>query len=381
MNRTSLQQLDPIGALAGQRLTLTASAAVVLLSVIACLFSGGETDSTVAAVLSSILFAGAAGVLARAVARGNGLLGQTIASSVLALGALGLLAAVVGVVGAPLDGSQWAPYAVAILLLALVPYRPVAEIVISSVLLAVWTVLAVTFGASTVDEAPAGFRQIAAALPVLALPLGGVAFSSHVLQFLASWRRTALDAAAEEVREQEGAITRVVQQTRVTILNRDVVPFFADLAARGEIDSGDRERARQLAESIRTIMVADIDRSWLEELVHPRDPLTGRSAGSSSVEDPEELAHLMDLDQRAALRAFLGLLGDLAGDHSAHLEVALATDLGVCEVRIVSRLGVSEREARSALRPYLAVMATVFSDIGFQFRDNILTMRFCYDRP
>lgn len=380
MNGTSLQKVDPIGALAGRRLTLTAAVAVVVISIGGALMTPADTGMAAALILAVSLYSAAALALVDSVVRGNGMLGRTTALSVLALGALGLLAASAG---APVQtsGADWAPYPLAILLLALVPYRPVAEMAIASLALAIWAASAVTSGSVGIDDPPEGYRQVIAALPILALPLGGVAFSSHVLRFLARWRRNALDATAVEARQQEGAITRAVQQTRVTILNREVVPFFAELAARGEIHADDRDRARQLAESIRSIMVADIDRSWLDDLVRPRDPLTGRTRGRSEVEDPEELATLMDLDQRSAMRALLGLLGDLAGDGSDRVAVSLASGSDGCEVSISSPLAVSARDARYALQPYIAVMATVFSDLGFQIRDDTLTMRFCYDRP
>ncbi|BDI21517.1 hypothetical protein [Herbiconiux sp. L3-i23] len=382
MNGTrTLQRADPLGALAGRQLILAAAVAVAGFAIVLTIASGERIVNWPLAVVAVMLAGVAACYLVVLTHPRFGALGRTVTVAVLLFGMAAHLVEVVSVWGSAPGVTMWGPYTSALLLLALVPYRPIAEIVVGTVVVAIW-VVALTAIQETVSETPVvpGLPTLIAVTPVLALPAGGAAFVHRVLGFLDRWRAGALAASEAEARRQETAITRAVQQTRVSILNRDVVPFYSGLVERGAIADDDIARAGRLAGSLRAVMLADTERSWLDELITPQRFADG-AVVPSRVDDRDGLAGAMDLDQRTALRALIGAVRDLPGGRTETIRVVIDEAGGVCETVLVGALrGASSRDAR-LLRPYLAVMAAVFADFSYDFRDDEMTVRFCYDRP
>ncbi len=375
MRRRSLQSGDPIGTLAGSALTSIAAGGIILLALVgaASSYSGARHPLLVLASLG--LFVLAAVLLHLKVARSHGPLDRATGLQVVACGSAALLMGVAAVGDVQMANTAWAGYPTSILLLALVPYRPTREMVVLSLAVAALAAFAVTVVAPAGIFGLPGYRQIAIVLSIAALPLGGIAFTNHVLGFLEHSRRGLLASAVSDARSQETAITRAVQQTRVSVLNREVVPFFADIAARGHVDRVDRERARDLSESIRSLMVADIDRSWLAQFFAERRA----AAAPGSVyrlRDPDAVAHRMSLDQRAAVRALVGSLRLTAGESGVECSIDLAGHGDEVEGMLTARLGLPTRAARTVLAPYLAVVGAAFSDVRFDTRADTLTLRF-----
>lgn len=375
MRRRSLQRGDPIGALAASTLTSFAAIGIVLLALVGAATSLPAARHPLGVVAAVGLFVVSAVLLEMKAARVNGALDRATSLGVGGCGVLAMLVGVVAVGDIQMANNAWAGYPLSVLLLALVPYRPTIEMVVVSLLAAAIAALAITVIAPAGIFGLPGYRQIAMVLSIAALPLGGVAFTSHVLSFLEHSRRGLLASATSEARSQESAITRAVQQTRVSVLNREVVPFFADIAARGRVEPDDRERARALSESIRSLMLADIDRSWLAQFFAERRG-GGPPGAAYRLRDPDAVAHRMDLDQRAALRALVASLQLTEGEGSVDCSIDLADQGDVVEAMLTARLGLPSRVARPALAPYLAVMGAAFSDVRFDTRADTLTLRF-----
>lgn len=374
----SLQRVDPLGALAGRRLTIAAALGVVVLSLTLPLFFGGISRAPMASVFAAVLIIAAAVVLVLRTGHRSLPLSRAWALSVLALALLAESTAAFG--GGPEEAHvQWAPYLVAVVLLAMVPYRPIRDIVGMTVVAAAWVVVVTTIALAPGPVAVPGFEQLVAVVPVLALPLSGAVFARTMLVFLRQWRSDALASTEDEARRQEVAITRAVQQSRVSILNLDVVPFYSGLVERREIDGPDIDRARELAGSIRDVMVADTGRSWLDDLLMDRAGPGASAVGPSMVRDPADLARWMDIDQRAALRALVGAIRD--DDESESLGISLRASGSACHGLLVTAAGVADREAVLQLRPYLAVVAATFSDFSYETIDETLEVRFSYERP
>ena len=207
--------------------------------------------------------------------------------------------------------------------------------------------------------------------PILAMSLAAATFGRHLIAGLERWRRHAGRAASNFAEVNTDWIARSVQQDRVTILNQEIVPFFAAVLHKGAIDEDDRERARQIAEAIRAIMVAEIDRSWLDAIL---EQLEGRSAS-----DPARLAAQMTTDQRAAVRATLLALTGLTSYEAGSLGVALTRRGTLVDVFVSATLSNADSAARGEIAPFLAVLRIVFQDFRVAFSGPRLALRFSYE--
>jgi hypothetical protein len=374
----TLQSLDPLGALAGRPLTVTGAVASLLVAVPLSLAAWRDVASPVLAVAALLVLAasGLALIVSSAAKRA-----PFPRSTALAVIAGALLAHILGVASLwernTLVRDDWGPVAIGVLLLTLCPYRPAAELVRLSVGAAL-VVGAVTFLQQPffVTSLPALAYIVISVTPVLALGLAGAIFASVVLRRLAHWRERAVRASEAHAATLQQGIVRSVQQGRVSILNRDVVPFFTALTEGRELTVHHQRRAAEIATAIRSVMVAETERTWLDELLVPAPAGTGTSVWPRAVDDPSRLVDGMDFDQRAALRAFVGALPDRAGVDPREVRVRIRGTPASAVVLLTIRGG--DDALAAALAPYLAVLRAVFDDLILTI-DTDLTLRFTYD--
>jgi len=374
----SLQRADPLGTLSGRALTLTAAAAIVLFSLVFMVAAREDITDWPAAIVGLVCAAVTAILLVIMSSPKRGPVSRGWAVWVLFFGIAGHLASVVSYWPAAPRVNDWGPYVVAVLLLALVPYRPIRDILAFTAVLSVWVVGITIAQESVQGGAVAGLAAVMAVTPVLALPLAGAAFVMEILRSVRRWRINVLTAAEDEAQRREAEITRAVQETRVGILNRDVVPFYSELISRNKLEATDAHRAAELAGAIREVMLADTQRSWLDELIAADDDRQG-GAIRTGVRDPNGLARLMNLNQRTALRALINTLREKPG--GGLVGVTLHTVGDGCEAILAAVVDGHRYRIASRLRPYLAVMGAVFSEFSYEIRADRLTVRFCYDRP
>src|SRR5690606_28670647 len=162
----------------------------------------------------------------------------------------------------------WGPLALGFLLLAMGPYRPAREIAAAGSVTAVfYGFLIVVQAGSSVLDIPVLAIVAVSTMPILALAYAAAAHSKAVVDGLERWHRRVMKSGRVVTREDEAGMARSVQQDRVTILNQDVLPFFLEIIDKPTVSNADRERARDIASSVRKVMVAEVDRSWLEQAV------------------------------------------------------------------------------------------------------------------
>ncbi|MGV8884526.1 MAG: hypothetical protein ACOH1T_02905 [Microbacteriaceae bacterium] len=278
--------------------------------------------------------------------------------------------------------DDWGPAAIALYLLALAPYRPARDIALAG--LAATAVVSVTVLAQVSDfitGVPAHIYVIVAITPLVALSLGAAVFAAQLVVGLERWEAKAtmsLEAFGEERSEW---IARSVQQDRITILNREVVPFFAGVLDAGVVSHRDRQRALALSDAIRAVMVAEVQRTWLDTVVEQSgrqrmfaDDIRG------SVADAARLADFMTPDQRTVVRAVIVALHAQDGFDPRSLDVRVVDSGMRCEVELTAALEASEFFVRSELDPYFAVMRILFRDLTVDFLHPTLTLRFSYEQ-
>lgn len=279
----------------------------------------------------------------------------------------------------------WGPIALGLLILAMGPYRPPREIIAAGCITAVFFgFLVVVHAGSSAWRLPVLAVVAIAVMPILAFAFAAGAHAAAVVDGVESWQRNVMRPGRVVTREDEEGIARSVQQDRVTILNREVLPFFLEIIEKPAVSNADRERARDIAASVRKVMVAEVDRSWLEQAV---GQLAARgSAGWASagleplVRDDDHVANHMSYDQRTALRAFIAALCEGSTHQADFMKVELFRDGGLFRAVLVAELEIVDFAERSRLAPYFAVLRIMFADLRLEYLPEVLTLSFSYEQ-
>lgn len=379
----SYQQLDPIGGYGIRPVTLLGAVLAFAYAVGATAFDWGSITMPPLAV-AALLACGAAS------------LGMAFWSSplrapfptlgfvvVIGLDVLAMVLAVAATWGGPALGSaEWGPVALGLVIMQLGPYRPARQLVTTTLIATAGAVaIAVPRPGGGAAGRPLLVVIVETAVPLLAFGLASTTYAAALGHTIEGWRSTAAlvtRAATEELRD---GIVQSVQHDRVTILNLQVVPFFANLLERGRVAADDPGRAALIADSIRSLMVADVDRSWLDAVIDQggRARAVGPVPGSEMVQDGERLAGGMTTEQRTATRAFLVALFDHPGFDPDGFGIVLAREGARCAFTLTAKLDEDDSISRSGLAAYFAVLRIIFSDLQFTFQAPTLTLRFSYE--
>jgi len=374
----TVQSLDPLGALGGRPLTVLGGVVGTVTAVFLTLAHPEQVVHPALAVAALVTVAAASAALVVVSAARWTPVRRTSAAMVVAIGGAAAVLSATATWGAnSIVRDDWSSLVLGLLLLALSPYRPPRDILLlalaSAALVAVITVVQLPYFSAGL---PAPVVVTIAVLPILALAVGGAAFSSAVLAYLTRWRRNATSASAEHADSLQEGITRAVQQGRVLILNQEVVPLFTELVERGSVAPGDGERARSVAAAIRHLMVAETQRSWLDDaLSEPGSP--GNAGRPTSVDDRTRLLERMDFEQRSALRAFVVALRERAGVAPSDIAVHVSSAAGQHEVLLTC--STTGKDPDKVLAPYVAVLRAVFRRVNVVYSPQHVTLRFNYD--
>lgn len=377
----TIQQLDPIGTVGMRRLTIVISACVLAYTSVTSVINRDEIESPELAVssiaiivLSSLVVFVAAGPHRAAVSRNAFMLAISTAF-------FGYSLAVAATWHSPTVVGAWGPLAVGFVIVGFAAYRPFVEIALAGVFSATFAGFMIVVQAGRLSNPlPVFVLVIIATAPLVMLSAGAASLSGTVTRAVVEWNSRAADATDRLERQLHGGIARSVQQDRVTILNRDVVPFFTGLIDRGTIDDADRARAREIADSIRMVMVAEVDRTWLDEVVESAGEATlgSRAPGAEAVSDPERLAGQMTRYQRTVIRALIAALFTHPAFDPDGFDVSIGRRGQSRELCIRSAFLVGESVIRQDLEPYLAVLRIVFPEFNVTWARRTSTMKFSY---
>jgi hypothetical protein len=373
------QQLDPVGTLGSRMLAIVLAVGAFYYGIVMTVRSLDQVSNLPLAILALLWLAAAAltVVIASSPNRAPFTRPAHIVVHLLAVGAVALSVA-----------SQWGtntviqddfgPLSLGLLLLAIGPYRPAIELATAGSLSAVFvgflTLLEVPVLESTTP--PVAF-VLAGMAPVLALSYASAVYSGRLVESLERWQRRAMRSVATRTSRLKDGIARSVQQDRVMILGRDVLPFFNSVLDRTTITPDDRARAREIAESIRALMVAEADRTWLVVVVD--DGADSRRLRRTVI-DPDGRASAMVSDQRTVLRALIVAILDEPTFEPDTLTIELGGRGRVSRGVVTARIDASDPLVRSAFAPYFAVMRIVFSRLRVEFHDQTLTIGFSYEQ-
>lgn len=381
------QELDPVGAFSNRLITITSAVSALVLAVVIVVASLDTVDNPGAAVLALVVIGVGSMIVITATDPYRGPFQRKSHGWTVALGVLSavLLAVAAGDVPAHFTTGWVAPVVLGLFSVGMAAYRPVRELVGFGIIGAVFIgFIAMTQAVKDVSDVPPIVTVAFILLPLLALNLSAGAFTDSMIKSIEHWHVRASQAVDRMSEEREPSIAKSVQQDRVTILNKEVVPFFGEVLESNDITPEVRERARSIADAIRAVMVAEVDRTWLENVV---DHLRARArragegtANQSLVQDEDHIANLMTYDQRTALRALLVAIYDHANDRPDDLDIVLARSDGRCRGVLTLRVDMMDGLVKSRFGPYLAVMRVVFRRVRAEYLQSVLTVRFSYDQ-
>ncbi len=194
--------------------------------------------------------------------------------------------------------SDWAPLALALLVMAMASFRPAVELVSMAAVSAVVVVGVTVAGvaAAGVTLPPAVYAGLTGG-PLLAAGVGSAAFSAALVRRLLRWREETREVRGAEAERIRLRVRTELHDERLALVEREVGPFLRGLLERGEAGPDDAERARELGDALRRALVDEADEVWLGGLV-------------DELHDPDALAGLMDDTQRAVVEAACASLGD-----------------------------------------------------------------------
>jgi hypothetical protein len=373
----AFQQLDPLGAHIGRPMTVLAGIGIPIYAAIGTAINAPDISSVPLAAAALVAISGAGITLFLAsnplrapftIAAHAWVLGLTIAAF--------LLSAISMWDTNRLIRDDWGPISIGFVLLSISQYRPPSEIAKSGLFTALFAgVVALLQVHSMQTVAPPIVFALITMLPILALSLASAFFGLELIVGLERWRSQVAPTLTSLAEESGDWIARSVQQDRVTILNQDVVPFFAHILAATDIDATDRARARDIADAVRAVMVAEVDRTWLDMIVDqlPR-------GDERLLHDPHRLAPGMSPEQRTGLRALLVALSASSRVEPGSLRLWIREDGSSARVDLSAVLRQVDGSARAEFGPFLAVMRTVFPDLKVEMSAAAVTVRFSYGR-
>ena len=379
----SYQQLDPVGSYGSRAITLVMSMAIVAVAAAAVAWTWPSVTDPLAAFGAVAVTAIAALGIAfwssplRAPFRWSGFLVVTISA-----GASLVLCALATWNSSSNLAEHWAPISVGIILVQLSSYRPARELIAATILGGILAGFVAVLHPATVGSAmPPLVRVLDAALPLVALGAGATAYSAILVRTLGQWYAgSEVDDRADSTAMKDRVI-RSVHDDRVSILEESVVPFLTELVERNDLTEEDRAKARSIAFTIRSAMVADVDRSWLDFLMDhlAEDRADPTVPGSEVVQDPHRAASGMTTEQRVVIRAAILALFDHPGFDSDGFAMLITSEGSVASVSVTAKLDDDDSVSRSDLAPYLAVLRMSFRDLQVTFQRPTLTLKFSYE--
>lgn len=373
------QQLDPIGTLGSRSISVLFAAGAFSYGLVMTVRSFDRVASPALAILALLCLAAASLVVVVKTSQKRAPFPRSSHVLVHLLALTGIALAAAGHWGADRAiQDDFGPMALGLLVIALGAYRPAPELAAAGSLSAVFIgFLALLEVPALHPTAPTVSLVLVEMAPVLALSYGSASFSGAVARELEWWQRRARESVVDRTNQLHDGIVRSVQHDRIVILGRDVLPFFDSLLASGQVTDRDRVRAREIADSIRGVMVRQAERSWLQDLADQEG--TGEAIGVTILDEGGRAAR-MGNGQRTAIRALILALLDERARRVGALRIELRGEGGRCTGSLVAILGGGEPWIRTELEPYLAVMRIVFSDLRVDHGPGTLTLKFSYEQ-
>ncbi|WP_166878095.1 hypothetical protein [Salinibacterium sp. ZJ450] len=257
----------------------------------------------------------------------------------------------------------WAPIAAACVLMALITRSSALKL--SCYALASTVVCALATGLVWHGELdpwpPLSIALIAGITPLM----GGIAAAVYS-GYMVSHTLVARDAAAPGHGTRSGVqehATAVLRNGRISAVAETVSAFLLRIARRAEVGDDDRAEAAALADRVRSVLVARVQSTWLDDLAAEHE---------LTVLDPNGRAERMTAPQRAVVR---GILSTVLGSpmlEPGTLRISLRgqpDDATAVDVRM--KLTMPEARRVRLLAPYYLTLQTVARDLHWEAGEQL----------
>lgn len=373
--RLTQQEVDPIGGVAAAPLVVVGSALAVGVAVGVTAAQWGEVTAPTFSLIAIVLVAAAAVVASVSAMPGRApftvdRLWMTVSLAV--GGAIAEFVATIGVDRA--DYTRFGPIVVGTLILAAAPFCTwVSLLIAGGIATAVLSILEVGSADDSLPRVMAASIAIIDAVTVLAFAAAAAGYSATIVRETLAWQRQANTAALERDAGIRTGIARSVQQGRVSVLGREVLPFLAQVMTAERVSVADADRARALAEALRRALKAGIESTWLDDLA---TSITAVREVTVTVDDPGGVAGRLRSDQRPAITALVSWLS--AGQRARAIRLSASSSGPSGHIALEADAGATP-PTRRELERFLAVARTVGlrSDLAVT-RENV-RVEFRYD--
>lgn len=353
--RLTQQEVDPIGGVAAAPLVVMGSALALAVAAGVTAAQWEYIEAPLMAMLGLALVA-AAGVVASVSAMpGRAPFTADRLWVMVSLAVAAAIAEFIAVIGSDRAGyDDYGPIVIGALILAVAPYCTwLSQLVAGAISTAVLVILEIGSADPDLPRVTAASVVIVDAVTVLAFAAAAAGYSAGIVRETLAWQRKANAAALERDANLRTGIARSVQQSRVSVLGREVLPFLAYVMNADRLTVADADRARELAEALRRALKAGLESTWLDDLAASisaaRDVIV-------TVDDPGGAAGRLRSDQRPALTALVSWLS--AGERAREIRVVVSTGDAADRIVLEARAG-SEPPTRRELDRFLAVARSV----------------------
>ena len=321
--RLTQQEADPIGAITAAPIVTIGAVLAFGTSIALTIAHWNDVGSPIAAVIAIVLVAAAGVTAAVSAAPGRAPFTAERLWLVVTLAVAAAIAEYISTIGAGrYIRDDFGSLVVGILIVAVAPFCTWVSLLLGGVLAStVLSLLVVGAASAAAIDAPIGSLIAVNSAAVLALSAASAGYSYKIVDETLAWQREANRAALQRDAELRAGIARSVQQSRVSVLGREVLPFLAGVMTADRISVADADRARELAESLRRALNAGIESTWLDDLGADVQLARGIVV---VIEDPTGASADLADDQRSALTALLMWLGD--ADRSVEIRVTIRTE-------------------------------------------------------
>jgi hypothetical protein len=246
----------------------------------------------------------------------------------------------------------WAPVGVAVFIATMGPYSSARAVIAYGSGFTVVTAIAGFIAFMAPESIWPPISTIVIAMNVVIVATVATAVFCYVL--VSHTQRTlAMQSIAVEPSSsrRDDAVSRVEKRT-VARLGARVAPFLEELAESGTVTDADRALAGQLARKLRTDLVQQANRSWLDRIAEN---------GRIFIVDPDQRAEHMNHAQRSALRGLVfAVLRNPATDAGSLFIELRGQEDGSTAVAVSVDLDLPEGHRTMLLAPYyLALKSTV----------------------